>query len=101
MSIFLHVEILDQANESKFAQTRKFFVSNPVMDLTRAGSRIFYVNNYTTMQEDEAERALIRIRHVEDVTAFISIDEQPELIGGLIRLQSKVEYPQSARRARI
>ena len=73
----LHMEILDKANESKFAQTRKFFVSNPVMDLTRAESRIFYMNNYTTMQEDEAERALIRIRHVADVTAFISIDKQP------------------------
>jgi len=98
---FLHMEILDRADESKFAQTRKFFVSNPVMDLTRAKSRIFYVNNFTTMQEDEAERALIRIRHVEDVTAFISIDEQPELIGGIIRLQSKVNYPRSARSARI
>ena len=98
---FLHMEILDKANESKFAQTRKFFVSNPVMDLTWAESSIFYVNNYTTMQEDVAERALIRIRHVEDVTAFIDIDEQPELIGGIIKLQSKVKYPQSARRARI
>ena len=98
---FLHMEILDKANESKFAQMRKFFVSNPVMDLTRAESRIFYVNNYTTMQEDEAERALIRIRHVENVTAFIDIDEQPELIGGIGQLQRKVQYPRSARRAGI
>ena len=98
---FLHMEILDKANESKFAQTRKFFVSNHVMDLTRAESRIFYVNNYTTMREDEAEWALIRIRHVEDVTAFISIDEQPELIGGITTLQRKANYPESARRAGI
>ena len=98
---FLHLEILDKTNEPKFAQTRKFFVSNPVMDLTRPESRIFYVNNFVTMQEEELERALIRIRHVEDVTAFISIDEQPELIGGIGRLQSKVKYPESARRAQI
>ena len=98
---FLHMEILDKANESRFAQTRKFFVSNPAMDLTRAESRIFYVNNHTTMQEDEAERALIRIRHIEDVTAFISIDEQPELIGGISTLQSKAIYPESACRAGI
>ena len=93
---FLHMEILDKANESKFAQTRKFFVSNPVMDLTRAESRIFYVNNYTTMQEDEANRALIRIRHVESVTDFISVDKQPELIGGIRALQEKMKFPESA-----
>ena len=98
---FLHMEILDKANDSRFAKTRKFFVSNPVMGLTRAKSRIFYVNNHITMEEDEAERALIRIRHVEDVTAFISIDEQPELIGGIITLQRKAIYPESARRAQI
>ena len=98
---FLHMEILDKANESKLAQTRKFFVSNPDMDLARAESRIFYVNNGTTMLEDEAERALIRVRHVENVTAYISIDEQPELIGGIGKLQSNVNYPASARSARI
>ncbi|MXY08622.1 MAG: energy transducer TonB [Rhodothermaceae bacterium] len=98
---FLHMEILDKANESRFAQTRKFFVSNPVMDLTRVESRIFYVNNHTTMREDEAERALIRIRHIEDVTAFISLDEQPELIGSIATLQRKAIYPESARIAGI
>ena len=59
------------------------------------------MNNYTTVREDEAERALIRIRHVEDVTAFISIDEQQELIGGITTLQRKTNYPESSRRAGI
>ena len=94
---FLYMEILDEANESKFGQTRKFFVSNPALDSARAHSELFLMNNYVAMAEDKAEQGLIRIRHVEDITTFVIPDEPPQFIG----LLSEVTYPESARRAGI
>ena len=67
---FLHMEILDEANESKFGHTRKFFVSNSALDSARAHFDLFYLNNYAAMAEDKAEQGLIRIRHVEDYYNF-------------------------------
>ena len=94
---FLHMEILDEANESKFGQTRRFFVSNPVLDPARAHSELFYMNNYAAIAEDKAEQGLIRIRHVEDLITFLTPDEPPQFIG----LLSEVTYPESARRVGI
>ena len=98
---FLHMEIVDEANESKFGQTRRFFVSNPALDSARAHSELFLINNYVAMAEDKAEQGLIRIRHVEDITTFIIPDEPPQFIGDPETLFREVRYPESARRADI
>ena len=97
----LHLEILDEANESKFGQTRSFFVSNPALDSARAHSELFLMNNYVAMAEDKAEQGLIRIRHVEDITTFVIPDEPPQLIGDPSKLLREVSYLASARRADV
>ncbi len=98
---FLHVEILDEANESKFGQIRKFFVSSPAMDSVRAHSESLPVNNYAAIAEDNAEQGLIRIRHVEDITTFVIPDEPPQLIGDPLELLREVSYSARARRAYV
>ncbi|MYF63525.1 MAG: energy transducer TonB [Rhodothermaceae bacterium] len=98
---FLHLEILDETNQFKFGQTRRFFVSNPVVDLARTYSVLFLMNNYAAIAPDKAEQGLIRIRHVEDFTTFITPDEPPQLIGDPLKLLGEVIYPESARRADI
>ena len=98
---FLHMEILDEANESRFGQTRKFFVSSPAKDSVRAYSEFLAMNNYAAMAEDKAERGLIRIRHVEDITTFVIPDEPPQLIGDPLNLLREVSYLASARRAHV
>ena len=98
---FLHMEILDEANESKFGLTRKFFVSSPAMDSVRAYSEFLAMNNYAAMAEDKAERGLIRIRHVEDIRTFVIPDEPPQLIGDPSKLLREVSYLASARRAYV
>ena len=98
---FLHLEILDEANQSKFGLTRRFFVSNPALDSARAHSELFLMNNYVAMAEDKAEQGLIRIRHVEDITTFVIPDEPPQLIGDPSKLLREVSYLASARRADV
>ena len=98
---FLHMEILDEANESRFRQTRRFFVSNPALDSARAHSELFLMNNYVAMAEDKAEQESIRIRHVEDITTFIIPDEPPQFNGDLETLLREVSYLASARRAYV
>jgi TonB family protein len=101
----LHMEIRDKVNESKVEQTRKFSVLNPAADSTWIQAvfamDIFDPSGSATMLEDEIEQGLVRIRHVEDLAAFHVVDEPPELIGSLSALQSKVRYPEAARRAGI
>ena len=98
---FLHMEILDEANESKFGQIRKFFVSSPAMDSVRAHSESLPVNNYAAIAEDNAEQGLIRIRYVEDITTFEIPDEPPQLIGDPLALLREVSYSARARRAYV
>ena len=117
----LRMEILDNTNESKVEQTRKFRVFNPGVDSARPQPAIFYMNNLVDQVEQESIRfrhaqditaevphsyldqrgRSIRIRHAEDITALVFIRERPELIGTRRRLLREVKYPESARRARI
>ena len=94
----LHMEIRDKANEIKVEQTRKFSVFNPAADSARVQSEIFNVSGYAAIPEDEVGQRLMRIRHVEDLTAFTIPDELPELTGGF---STEIKYPESARRAEI
>ena len=80
---FLHMVILDDANESKVEQARKFFVFNPVADSALAqpvvATETFETSGYATMPEGEVEQGLEhilliateqelrRIRRVEDL----------------------------------
>ena len=80
---FLHMVILDNANESKVEQARKFFVFNPSADSALAqpvvAAETFETSGYATMPEDEVEQGLEhiqiiateqelrRIRNVEDL----------------------------------
>ena len=117
---FLHMEILSNTNESRFRQTRKFFVSTPDADSTQDRPAIFYRDRhatipenkvkrwsglcsgtsdwwrcrYTTTQKDEIEQRPIRIRYIEDLAEFGILDERPELIGGFKTLADKVKYPE-------
>ena len=100
----LHMEILDQADELKVEQTRKFSVLNPAADswgLSVWAMDTFGPGGYATMAEDKREQGEIQIRHVEDLAVLWMFDEPPELIGGLRALQGKVRYPKVARRAGI
>ena len=101
----LHMEILDETNESKAKQTRKFFILNAAADSTRRQSlhamEISYLSDYAIASEDEKEQGMIQIRHAEDIAALWIVDEPPELIGGIRALQRKMRYPRAARRARI
>ena len=94
----LHMEIRDKANEIKVEQTRKFSVFNPAADSARVQSEMFNVSGYAAIPEDEVGQRLMRIRHVDDLTAFTIPDELPELIGGF---STEIIYPESARRAEI
>ena len=124
---YLHMKILNKANESKFRRTRKFFVSNPVADSARGQPGIFYFRNtavspkdmaatwsvecsgtsnwqrcsHARMPRDMRELGPIQIRLVEDFTAYTILDQRPELIGRLRTLWREVQYPESARRAGI
>ena len=80
---FLRMVILDNANESKVEQARKFFVFNPVADSALAqpvvATETFETSGYATMPADEVEQGLEhiqliateqemrRIRRVEDL----------------------------------
>ena len=101
----LHMEILDETNESKAKQTRKFFILNAAADSTRRqilhAMEISYLSDYAIASEDEKEQGMIQIRHAEDIAALWIVDEPPELIGGTHALQRKMRYPRAARRARI
>ena len=94
----LHMEVRDKANELKVEQTRKFSVFNPAADSARVQSEIFSVSGYAAIPDGGVGQRLMRIRHVEDLTAFTIPDELPELIGGF---STEMKYPESARRAEI
>ena len=80
---FLHMVILDNANESKVEQARKFFVFNPSADSALAqpvvATETFETSGYASMPEEEVEQGLEhiqiiateqelrRIRNVEDL----------------------------------
>ena len=124
---YLHMEIRNKANESKFRRTRKFFVSNPGAESARVQPVILYVNNtaespknvaatwsvecsgpsnwrrcrHTRIPRDMGELGPIQIRLVEDFSTYIILDQLPELIGRLRTLWREVKYPESARRAGI
>ena len=124
---YLHMKILNKANESRFRRTRKFFVSNPGADSSREQPAILYVNNnaespkdvaatwsvecsgtsnwrtcrHTRMPRDMGELGPIQIRLVEDFSTYTILDQRPELIGRLRTLWREVKYPESARRAGI
>ena len=121
----LRTAVLDNTDESKVEQTRKFRVFNPAAD--SAQPAVFYMNNNAEFPEgfawqrpvqcsgtsdwwrclhtktvvDNAEQESIRIRHVEDIKAVRFLHERPELIGSRRRLLREVKYPESARRAGI
>ncbi len=94
----LHMEILDKDNESMVEQARKFSVLNPAADSARVQSEIFKISGYAAIPKDEVGQRMMRIRQVEDLTAFTIPDELPELIGGF---STEIQYPESARRAEI
>ncbi len=101
----LHMEILDETNESKTEQTRKFLILNAAADSTRRqilhAMEISYLSDYAIVSEEEKEQGLIKIRHAEDIADLWYIDELPELIGGIRALQRNMRYPEAARRAGI
>ena len=63
---FLRMVVLDNANESKVEQSRKFFVFNPVADSALAqpvvARETFETSGYATMPEDEVEQGLEHIQ---------------------------------------
>ena len=123
----LRMEILDNTNESKVEQTRKFRVFNPAADSARPQPALFYMNSDAKIPEDfawqrsvecsgtsnwftcrhsripvdQVEQGPIRIRHAEDITEFLYVRRGPELIGTRRRLLREVKYPESARNAGI
>ena len=59
---FLHIVILNHANESMVEQGRKFFVLNPSLDIPMANVEPFETSSYATLPEEEVEKGLDHLR---------------------------------------
>ena len=86
-SYFLRLIVLDENNESRAEQSRKFFVFNPTVarEQPLALEASFETSAYATMSEEEVEKGLEHVR-------VIATDQEQRRVRGIQNLDEKRRF---------